>query len=308
MKKEWVYIQAFLVAQLKIKLNDYMNHDLKGLFFIRNLRFKFKFLSFSIEMNTILSCASTMFTSPSMSLRKRCSPRQTSPKITQRPIFDSTADPINVSPLKTSQTSLKSPQSSDKRITRGTVLHFTKPSDSTSNTTRNKNNNYQVFYQFNAQHLSNRSKGNRNINPNFKLVTQITTSQSNSVFTCPFCFVDLLHPSFLMSHLQMCHFRFCIEPQQMNSNSTQSLNNMSNLIAENSSGAAATLASFHSNSASNLKQLNRKIQFNVACDEIFDGSYLGNPFDIKNAAHLGYSKSRLTPTKRCSLTYVLANK
>jgi hypothetical protein len=52
----------------------------------------------------------------------------------------------------------------------------------------------------------------------------------------------------------------------------------------------------------------KKLQFDILCDEIFDGSYLGNPYDIHNSLHLGFSACRKMPTKRVPVTYILTNK
>jgi polycomb protein SUZ12 len=51
-----------------------------------------------------------------------------------------------------------------------------------------------------------------------------------------------------------------------------------------------------------------KIVFDIKIDDIFDGSYSGNPYDKYYAAHLGCSMSRFESCQRLPVTYVVCNK
>ena len=101
---------------------------------------------------------------------------------------------------------------------------------------------------------------------------------------CPFCHLRCLSLNALMNHLTNVHFRFNIRASQNAPTSTSS-------AKAASAAAAAAVATF-----------------DVTFDDIYDGSYEGNPLDYYNSLNSGYARSRLAPTKRLSVTYVIVNK
>lgn len=199
----------------------------------------------------------------------------------------------------------------------------------------------------NSTAKGSKAKNNNNANSTNNIVTQMSSLAENSsldLFTCPFCCLNCKYLISLIKHLDNCHFRFKIKfnltnqatgkgsgsltsqvsssnlSQQYNDNKNDmiSLNDNTNLNLVNggySSGLNGLNVGFNaSNNLSNsninnyLNIKNGKVKFEINYDEIYDGSYLGNPYDWQNAAHLGYSKSRIKPTKRVSVTYVIVNK
>lgn len=200
----------------------------------------------------------------------------------------------------------------------------------------------------NSTAKASKAKTNTNVNSAHNIVTQMSSSlaenSSLDLFTCPFCCLNCKYLISLIKHLDNCHFRFKIKfnltnqatgkgsgsltsqvsssnlSQQYNDNKSDmiSLNDNTNLNLVNggySSGLNGLNVGFNaSNNLSNsninnyLNIRSGKVKFEINYDEIYDGSYLGNPYDWQNAAHLGYSKSRIKPTKRVSVTYVIVNK
>ncbi len=94
----------------------------------------------------------------------------------------------------------------------------------------------------------------------------------------------------------MCHFRFNIVEQHTNVGICSSMSISSTSISSLCNDV-------------NDKQPQRKFQFNIRCDDIYDGSYLGNPYDSQCGTHqLGFAQCRIRPAKRNTITYVLVNK
>ena len=193
-------------------------------------------------------------------------------------------------------------ESNDKRSTRSTKT------DSLEINGLDKNkfkipNNIHIFYQF-IKNETNKLE----ITSNNKTKSSKTApnSTNNRLLTqkfdliCPFCYIDCKQLNFLCFHFQMFHFRFQIEEQAVNG-FTNGHTNISQAICNNN-----YLACTSKDNSDDSKV--KKVQFNIRLDENFNGSYLGNPYDIHYAAHLGFSLSRVKPSKRNQVSFVLVNK
>jgi len=154
----------------------------------------------------------------------------------------------------------------------------------------------QVLYQFNSVNHVNVQKNAKN-NQNNKLLTQ------NSSLACPFCNSCFGESSCLLTHIRMCHFRFHVSEQHGNALAESS--SLADMSIEAKQGSHAFE---HSASLNCLNSKVKKVQFNIWYDDIYDGSYLGNPYDMQHSFHLGYAMCRVKPAKRSSVTYVLVNK
>jgi hypothetical protein len=123
------------------------------------------------------------------------------------------------------------------------------------------------------------------VQTNVKLAAQF---QLKSQFTCPFCMRDCLNPICLNKHLINTHFRFQVYLEKAKENGTHQSNGSKNGLTNGSNSA--------------------KTVFELFNEDNYDGSYIGNQYDLHYAAHLGYSNCRVKPTKRASITYVLFNR
>ena len=133
-----------------------------------------------------------------------------------------------------------------------------------------------VYYQLNSINLKASANNNKSNKNQTNLKNKLQTVHQN--FQCPFCYHNCIDEKCLLIHIQTNHFRFHISERTNNNN-----------VAEAETAAI-------------------KLQFDIWCDDIYDGSYLGNPYDTENSLHLGYSQCRLQPSKRSSVTYILVNK
>lgn len=129
----------------------------------------------------------------------------------------------------------------------------------------------QIYYQFNSLKTND---------SDCTKIKQLSHDSSKIItktlfdFKCLFCQMSNIQSvSILVRHIINCHFRFTIKQ------------------------------SSHQNGTNCPK-------IDVCIDDAFDGSYLGNWHDLIKSAYLGYSKSRLSTTKRSSIdsTEVLVNK
>ena len=164
----------------------------------------------------------------------------------------------------------------------------------------------QIFYQFikndtNKLDLTNAKNSKSSKTPNH-VTSKLLTYKLDVV--CPFCQLDCKRVNFLCFHFQMCHFRFNIEEQTVNNNSA------TNGAAVNSSNhiSQALMSNNYMACYSDEYSGKKIVHFNIRLDENFNGSYLGNPYDIHYSAHLGFSLSRIKPSKRNLITFILVNK
>jgi hypothetical protein len=179
----------------------------------------------------------------------------------------------------------------------------------------------QITHEENGKLIRKDENGIQNI----FILTQMTPTKEphTSIFTCPFCDINCKVLISLIKHLDTFHSRFQIK-FKLNNNDQQtdfiSLNDNSNLNLVNG-GSSASLSGLTVgfNILNNLKNpkirklLNTesssgKIVFEIKIDQVFDGSYLGNPFDKFWLGHKGFSLIRYKPCKRLSVTYVNCNK
>ena len=140
-----------------------------------------------------------------------------------------------------------------------------------------------------SSHQNNTNNGNYNTNNN--LSNKLKTTKSN--FLCPFCYMNCFNLNCLSLHLTNSHFRFVVRNYSTNLFDYDLLNGNSN---GNGNGN-------HNSNGSCDKYL-----FDIWYDEIYDGSYCGNPLDLHFNSHVGYSKSRSKVSKRLPVTYVIINK
>jgi hypothetical protein len=180
----------------------------------------------------------------------------------------------------------------------------------------------QITHEENGKLIRKDENGIQNI---FILTQMIPTKGPHaSIFTCPFCDINCKFLISLIKHLDTFHSRFQIK-FKLNNNDQQtdfiSLNDNSNLNLVNG-GSSASLRGLTVgfNILNNLKNLKirklllnsdysgGKIVFEIKIDQVFDGSYLGNPFDKFWLGHKGFSLIRYKPCKRLSVTYVNCNK
>ncbi len=124
---------------------------------------------------------------------------------------------------------------------------------------------------------------------NVKLAAQFNLK---SLYTCPFCVRDCLNPICLNKHLINTHFRFQVYLEK-NFKAQENGAHPSNGSKQNGLSNGST---------------NPKTVFELFKEDNYDGSYIGNQYDLHYAAHLGYSNCRVKPTKRASITYVLFNR
>lgn len=216
--------------------------------------------------------------------------------------LNSDDDIIVISPpiLKRNSKS-NSPGGTDKRLTRSAKTME-------SNHCKTNGNSQQtilIFYQFirnEANKLDGAANGKNGKGPKTASVNQVNNKLLTYKldFVCPFCQLDCKRLNFLCFHFQMCHFRFQIEEQTVNNNSTNgtSSNLVSQAILNNNYMLCNT-------DESTDKQI---VHFNIRLDENFNGCYLGNPYDIHYAAHLGYSMCRVKQSKRNKVSFILVNK
>lgn len=179
----------------------------------------------------------------------------------------------------------------------------------------------QITHEENGKCVRKDENGLENI---FILTQMVPTNEHyKSIFTCPFCEVNCNYLISLIKHLDTFHSRFQIK-FRLNNNDQQtdliSLNDNSNLnLVNGGSSASLNGLTVGFNIVNNLKNpkirkfLNTdcssgKIVFEIKIDQIFDGSYLGNPFDKFWLAHKGFSLVRQKPCNRLSVTYVNCNK
>ena len=158
----------------------------------------------------------------------------------------------------------------------------------------------------------------------FILTQMIATNEPfKSIFTCPFCESNCNYLISLIKHLDTFHSRFQIK-FKLNNNDQQtdliSLNDNSNLnLVNGGSSASLNGLTVGFNIVNNLRNpkirkllnteySNGKIVFEIKIDQVFDGSYLGNPLDKFRLAHKGFSLIRHQPCNRLPVTYVNCNK
>jgi hypothetical protein len=182
-----------------------------------------------------------------------------------------------------------------------------------------QNKQIQIFYQFIKSEASNNNNNNNNSNTNnnksngSKSTKFNNSNLNNKLLTqkfdmiCPFCQLDCKQLKYLCFHLQMFHFRFLIEEQQVNNTNGTTTNNSTNFLSQSISNNNY-LACSNKDYYSNETKMKITAQFNIRLDENFNGSYQGNPYDTHYAAHLGFSLSRQKPTKRNQVSFVLVNK
>ena len=154
-----------------------------------------------------------------------------------------------------------------------------------------------------------------------KYLTEMSMADLPGLFSnlkkliCPFCYLLCNHAYNLLQHMLACHPRFQIHLSLAstlgeNGGGTVSTNghHSSSSSLVHSASCSSNLVSYQSGHDGSNGKTTKKIQFEISAEDKYDGSYAANPYDLFESAHVGYSQSRLGPSKRIPVTYVLVHK